>query len=569
MTLGSPCVVGLALSAALLGVACGPAVGAAPRVAIPGAPVAGAPLVVQGALDGRALLREPGARASEAGAGPLSVVAMGEASERERLGAFVEVPEAACLLGFARASASVEDLDLAAFTDEGTPVAVDDAPDAHPTLLLCPPHPSRVYLAAVAASGEGLVAVGAELVPVAAAAVVGKVMNAHGTRAASSRAAEAWPGLDDHVRRHHEAVGGSWEVFRKVAVAVDARTPAQVAFPLEPEGCTDVLVVPDDDVGGLEVEALDDHGRLVARGAAGDRDRTLTVCGGAGWTGSLAVRPHVGQGLVAVVLSRAHADAAKGLAVRPDIAWTVATEPLDRARAAVEVELKKGGYSPPRAAEEGKLSVGATRSVSVALGAAVGHACSRVDVVGGAPTGLVSASVWDDAGRLLSSAEGPQVATLFACGAGLVRLDVEARARPGPFAAVWRSEPWTDAAFAAHPIAAARMLTRAATGPTPLLEGSASSARALHVDAGREVSWTVAVPASACALVVAGADGEGAGLVLRAVDAVSGDELDRAHAAVSVALRACAPADAARTVRLSLAVTAGKLDVVVGERVVR
>ena len=158
------------------------------------------------------------------------------------------------MLAYARASSTVEDLDLAAFSEDGTPAAVDDAPDPHPTLLVCPPHPSRVYLAAVAASGEGLVAVGAQLVPAALSSVVGKAMNAHGTRAASTRAAEAWPGLDDHVRQHHAAIGGKWEIVRKVAIAVDARMPSVVALPLEPDGCTDALVVADDDVGALEIE---------------------------------------------------------------------------------------------------------------------------------------------------------------------------------------------------------------------------------------------------------------------------------------------------------------------------
>jgi hypothetical protein len=168
-----------------------------------------APVVLARGLDAEPLLHDASTRATEAGAGPVSIVATGEVTERERFGAFVEIPEAVCLLAYARGSGSVEDLDLAAFSDDGTPAAVDDAPDPHPTLLLCPPHPSRVYLAAVAASGEGLVAVGAQLVPVAIAPVLGKVMNAHGTRAASSRAAEAWPGLDDHVRRHENAIGGT------------------------------------------------------------------------------------------------------------------------------------------------------------------------------------------------------------------------------------------------------------------------------------------------------------------------------------------------------------------------
>ena len=37
---------------------------------------------------------------------------------------------------------------MTAFSDEGNPVAVDEGQDPKPTLLLCPPHPDRLYLAA-------------------------------------------------------------------------------------------------------------------------------------------------------------------------------------------------------------------------------------------------------------------------------------------------------------------------------------------------------------------------------------------------------------------------------------
>jgi len=526
-----------------------------------------APTVLAGVLDGQALLRDPSLRATAAGAGPVSIVVTGEAAERERLGAFVDVPENVCLLAYGRASGSLEDLDLAAFSEDGTPAAVDDAPDAHPTLLMCPPHPTRVYVAAVAASGEGLVAVGAQLVPVARAAAVGKIMDAHGTRAASTRAAEAWPGLDDHVRHHHEALGGKWEVLRKVAIAVDARMPAVVAFPLEPDGCTDALIVPDDDVSSLEVEALDDRGRMVARGSTGARDRWVTVCSPLGWTGTLSVRPHAGLGLVAVVLARGRADIAKDLEARPDIAWFAAVGSVDQVRARREAVLRAGSYGPAVGSETGSLSVGSTRSVPVAFGHARG--CIRVDVLGGAPTALVAVAAWDEAGRELSAAEGSSSATLFTCGRDKVRLDVDARARPGPYTVTWRAEPWTDAALEAHPVAAARMLTRMTSGELSLLEGRALGVRGFLAEAGHESTWSELIPPGACLRVVAGGDGDGVGLTGRVVDATNGDELDRAHAAQSVALRACAPDGAARPVIVSLVAMAGKLDVVVGERLVR
>ena len=68
-----------------------------------------------------------------------------------------------------------------------------------------------------------------------------------------------------------------------------------------------------------------------------------------------------------------------------------------------------------------------------------------------------------------------------------------------------------------------------------------------------------------CVGTAAGAEGDGTGITLVASDAASGEELDRSHAASSARVRVCAEA-AARRVRYELTVSAGKLDVVVGER---
>jgi hypothetical protein len=112
------------------------------------------------------------------------------------------------------------------------------------------------------------------------------------------------------------------------------------------------------------------------------------------------------------------------------------------------------------------------------------------------------------------------------------------------------------------------MLTRMANGAAQLLEGRAAGARAFNADAGKEVGWSETVAPGDCVRIAVGSEGEGSGLVGRVVDAANGDEIDRAHAAESVALRACAEG-APRTVIVTVVVTAGKLAIVVGERVVR
>ena len=105
------------------------------------------------------------ARAVRLGAGAPSLVASAQAIDNSWVGGFVDVPRDDCVLGYARGSSSIDDVDVAIYSEEGTTLAVDEGRDVHPTVLMCAPHPDRVYLAAHVVEGEGLVAVGAQLVP--------------------------------------------------------------------------------------------------------------------------------------------------------------------------------------------------------------------------------------------------------------------------------------------------------------------------------------------------------------------------------------------------------------------
>jgi hypothetical protein len=524
-----------------------------------------APRVVLGELDAKALLGDVPSRSSKLGAGPMSLVASGETVERERLGAFVVVPNGMCLLAYARASSSIDDLDVAVFADEGNPLASDDAPDAHPTILMCPPHPDRVYVTAVTASGEGLVAVAVQFVPPEHAADVGRALGARGTRFATPKAADAWMGLDDHVRAHRDGLGGKWEEFRRVAVSVDARVPSHVAFPLEADGCTDALVVPDDDVAVLEVEAVDDSGRAIARAVGGARDRFLTVCSSMAIGGSLVIRPHIGQGLVAIVLARAHGDVAQDLSVRPDVAWASGNLSVEAAKGMRNGELAKSGYAPPESTQTGTLAIGRLLAVPLDFGGQK-EACARVDVVAGAPLALLHAEVWDEKGGLVTRGEGAASVTLFDCSRGKARLELEARGRPGPYASLVRPERWKDPAFLRHPLAASRMLARTAVGPSVLLEGTPLSVRAVTLDSEHLLEWDESIPAGKCLRIGAGAEGEGTGLEGRLIERATGEEIDRSHADHAIGMRACATPGVPRGVHVEVRATAGKLEVVVGER---
>ncbi|MBV9947270.1 MAG: hypothetical protein JOZ69_10515, partial [Myxococcales bacterium] len=158
-----------------------------------------APHVEQGTLDPRALLGELPARALRLGAGAPAMISSTEVIENDWVGGFVDVPPQECVLAYARGSTSIEDVDVAVYTDEGTQLAVDEGRDPHPTVLLCAPHPDRVYVAAHVVEGEGLVVVGAQLVPHERANIVARALGARGAIAEGPRPAEAWPGLDDAV----------------------------------------------------------------------------------------------------------------------------------------------------------------------------------------------------------------------------------------------------------------------------------------------------------------------------------------------------------------------------------
>src|SRR6185295_13632517 len=114
---------------------------------------------------------------------------------------------------------------------------------------------------------------------------------------------------------------------------------------------------------------------------------------------------------------------------------------------------------------------------------------------------------WDDAGALLASGDGIDGATLFACGKGKARIDLSARGRPGPYSLLVRPERWRDAAFTAHPLAASRMLSRAASGAGALHEGNPSSVRHAVLDAGHQYVQSTTIPAAQCLRVAAGVEG--------------------------------------------------------------
>jgi hypothetical protein len=551
----------LALSSAGCGLLRGG--GGPPAAATPRPPP---PVATEGQLDARALLGDVPSRATRMGAGDPTLVASGEAIENGWVGAFVEVPADDCLLAYARGATSIDDVDVAVYSEEGAALAVDEGRDVHPTVVLCAPHPGRVYVAGHVVDGEGLVAVGAQLVPRDRGEIVARSLGARGGPAQGPRTPTAWPGLDEALRAHRLELGGNWEEFRRVALPVDARLPTTVAFPVDADQCVDALVLGDSGTSEIDVEALDGDGRVVARSRGTSGPSTLTVCSPVIVSGSLSIRPHVGLGLAAIVLGRAPAEVARDLTSRPDLEWVSSTVPVETARKERDAILAKSGYDASRGNVAGSLVLGRRAMVPFDL-KPLGTPCGRIDVVGGAPLGLVEALVRDDSGVALGEDRSSSTLTLFACGRGAVHLELQAIGRPGPYVAALRPERWSDPAFAMHPLAASRMLSRSALGPWRLHAGKETSVKTATLSAEKAAVWTETIPAGRCLYATAGVEGSGMGIALEAFDE-SGAILDRAEAAYAASVHVCAGPGAPSTVRFEARASAGQLDAVLGERTV-
>jgi hypothetical protein len=516
-------------------------------------------------VDGRIWLAADAARATLAGAGSLQVIGADIASEGDRIGAFVDLPERECALIIARSSPSIADVDLFAYEDDGSAFASDESPDAAATLLVCPPHPKRVYVAARVMSGTGFLSVGVQSVSTDAADDVANATGARGRPGQDSGRLDSWPGLEAKIRAHRASIGSRWEDARRVALPVGPRAASRVSVAIEAGRCADVLVVPSDEVASLEVVAEDSTGRIFARGREHGRDRALTLCSAEATQITIAVRPRASQGLVAVVVGRSQVGAEAEIAQAARIDHVTQTLELPAARKWHEKALSgRVSYGPAKMVAMGAARAGSRSTVPLELPAG----CARIDVVAGKPLSDMLAELWDERGTMLGDGRGGAVASVFACGAGgPARLDVEALGRPGPFAVEVRKDRSAPAALVAHPIAAGRLLARMNAGGAVADASEAAQAQVLALDPATLKKLPLMVPANGCVEVIAAIDAGGSGLDLRLIDTVS-NESTVARARHVVADRLCAGASQmAGAAELRLA--AGKSDALVVTRQVQ
>lgn len=534
-----------------------------PPAARPPAPAATPTLrVAPGSVDGRRWLAPDAARALAAGAGSLAVVAADAMAEGERVGAFVEIPEAACALAFTRGSPGVGDVDLFAYDDDGSAFATDESPERDAAILVCPPHPRRLYVVARVMTGSGIVGVGVQSVPREAADAVATMMGVRGRPGQDTGRLDSWPGLEARVRARRDGLGGRWEDVRRVALPVSPRAPTRISATLDPGRCLDVLVVPSDEVVSLEVTVEDDGARTVARARDRGKDRSLLVCSAAAARPTplhLSIRPRGPQGIVAVVLGRSAPGAEPELSAeaRGHVTHVGPAIALDDARARVAAQTAGLGYAAPQILGAGTAKIGAR----AALGVNLPVGCARIDIIAGKPLSELSAALWDDKGSQLAEARAGASAPLFTCGrGGPARLDLEAMESPGPFTVELRRDKAAPPILVARPLAAARLLGRLSSGGDAVDAAAAAAAVVLSLEEGQRRVVPVSPPPGGCLEVVAALDGGARGLELRLVDGAGEGNITRARHVVSD--RVCA-APSGKPGAAELRVLAGKADALV------
>src|SRR5439155_18521676 len=141
-------------------------------------------------------------KARALGAGELKILGADYATEGDRIGAFVDLDADACILALSRSSPSIADVDLYAFEDDGSAFATDESPDAQAAIIVCPPHPKRLYVVARVMAGAGLLGVGVQIIPKANIEAIARAVGARGRPGEDSGRLDAWPGLEAFVRAH-------------------------------------------------------------------------------------------------------------------------------------------------------------------------------------------------------------------------------------------------------------------------------------------------------------------------------------------------------------------------------
>lgn len=517
---------------------------------------------LEGGPDGRRWLGPEGSRARRAGAKDLLILAVDAGAAGDRISGFARIPDAECVLLLARGAASVEDLDLLAYGDNGAVLGVDEAPDATPRVLICPPHPRRLFVVARIASGHGLVALGAQTFSTAHAADVARAL---GIQPSQQLGLESWQGLETVLANHRKRIGGRWLDIRRLALPLDPRAAAHVTTQIAEEGCVDILVIPSPQVSHLDVAAINAEGRVLGRASAMDRLRSMIVCSSVAAPVTVAIRPHAGQGTAAVLMSRSRAGSGPEADIHGLVFEATPLADLEAEHTNMVEELERLGYPRrPKWSRRAKLSAG--HRFSHPFTAAAG--CHRLDVVAGRPVSGLEAWLWSSDGELIAADRGTGHLALWACTHGTqARLDVEAVGASGDHIVELRSEERVPELVLDHPLAASRLLAGLRSRGMVQRDSDLGTAEVVSLSPNALERREISALAGRC-LDVTLALGPGAtGAEIRVVDRATGQELDLARGTQSANSTTCA-LSTSRTLQadLELRAAAGEADALLATR---
>ncbi len=475
-----------------------------------------------------------------AGAGQQLVLKVDSAATGDHVSAPIGVPKDRCVLILARAGASVSDLDLYAYAEDGAVLGSDEQPDNRPGLMICPPHPGRVFAAARVAGGFGLVSLGAVLVSPTASSDVSKALD---LKRGAPRV-NAWAELNDALAAHQAPLGGDWKEQRRIKVALTDRVPTLVPVSIDSGECADILVVPERTLTQLDVVAISKDGVQIGRAQPAGRNRAIIVCSQQRVDVTIELRPHAGRGSAALAIATTRATPAEIDA--PAVLFTTyAAAPLkDAVSKRITATAELGLGRPVRVAA---LSARFGRRTSHTSKFPVG--CHHVEIVGGKPVRGLTAWFYDTSRRLVAHQLGVHNMTAFVCTpGGDVRVDLEALQRTGPVQILRRSIPQSHPLFVAHPLAAGRLLGALYARGTVATVARAMkpSAAVVRHDSLATARYTVA--AGRCVEWIAALDRGADSLEVRSMDDETDRELARVLVPAVAAQRFCA--DAGRTVKL-------------------
>ncbi len=491
-----------------------------------------------GPLEPAQFLSQSIAAAKVAGADAFEPLAGALVSEGEQLGRFVELPTERCIAVFARTGASVRDVDLFVFDDSGDVLAADEAPNSAAAVMVCPPHPKRVYVAARVVSGTGLFAMGAVTVPPAAAEAVARALVVRGRPGEDTGKLAAWPGLERRLRERRAALGSRWEDVRRASLTLDPHATATLSVRVEPQRCLDIFATSSEEIATLSLDVLDREGRVVAHGRPMSAEQALVVCSPSAEELTLALRPRGARGTAAVVVATSPRGAAVELAAQAEVASTM---PLLAIESALARHRKRPGAH--QTAADGVAEAGRVKAIALEIA----PGCTRWDVVGGAPLGRFRVELWSREGELLDRADSGSSAALFACApkAAPVRLEIVSLGERGPFVVEQTAGPRAPI-LEAHSRAAARIFQRIEAAAGPVDFGALDGVEVVDASPRHERTITVG---EGCAEWFVAAD-EPRSLLLDAVP-LGTRRLGQARGTGLAVLETCAETSAEASLRVS------------------